>query len=204
MNKLNLKDYKNDETVIYVIDMNNGFAKKGNLYSPNVKGLIPNMVDFLYQARKTGIEIVSINDRHKENDIEFKIFPPHCIVGTKECETVREIRPLVDKEYYKKTTNALLAINPKIMFKGKKTVIIVGCVTDICIKIFAIALKKYFEENNLDIKVIVIEDLVTTFDMEGHEAEQFHNNAIQEMIACGIEVVTFKEKQQFGKEHVKK
>jgi nicotinamidase-related amidase len=204
MKKMDLNEYKKEDTVICIIDMNNGFAKKGNLYSPNVEALIPNMVDFLYEMRKKGVTVITINDSHDENAREFKVYPSHCIKGTVECDTVSELKGFVDQGYYKNSTNALLAIDYKNLFVEREKVVVIGCVTDICIKQFAITLNKYFDEFNLDKKVIVIEDLVTTFDMEGHEAGIFHQNAIMEMQLNGIEIVNYKAQQRFEKVYEKR
>jgi nicotinamidase-related amidase len=203
MKKIDLNNYSKEDTAVYIIDMNNGFAKEGNLYSPNVEALIGDMVEFLYEVRKRKIKVIAVNDRHEPNDEEFENHAPHCIDGTVECETVDEIQPLVDKEYSKNTTNALLSLDCETHFKNIKTVIIIGCVTDICIKQFAIALKKYFAEANLDVGVIVIEDLVTTYDIKGHEAITFHNDAISEMEANGVEILNFKKQQVFPKVYQK-
>ncbi|MDD2490214.1 MAG: isochorismatase family protein, partial [Bacilli bacterium] len=108
-----------------------------------------------------------------------------------------------NSEYYKNSTNAILAIDYQNLFKDKQNVIVIGCVTDICIKHFAITLNKYFDQFNLNKKVIVIEDLVTTFDMLNHDAAIFHQQAITEMVNDGVEVVNYKEPQQFNKTYIK-
>ena len=67
--------------------------------------------------------------------------------------------------FKKNSTSAMFAkgfmeyINSK---QGLEDITIVGCCTDICVLNLAIPLKNYFNEQNIDTNVIVMEDLVET------------------------------------------
>ena len=57
--------------------------KEGALYVKNSKSVIKNIEKLTKFASENNIPIISSQDTHHKNDIEFKSFPPHCIKGTK-------------------------------------------------------------------------------------------------------------------------
>ena len=76
-----------------------------------------------------------------------------------------------------------------------KTVVIVGCCTDICIQNFAIALRNFFDELNMDVEIIVPKNAVETFHIpEVHDREENNKRAYTVMENTGIKLVkTMKE-----------
>ena len=71
-----------------------------------------------------------------------------------------------------------------------KRVIIVGCCTDICIQNFAIALRNFFDELNMDIDIIVPKNAVETFHIpKVHEREENNERAYILMENTGIKLV---------------
>jgi nicotinamidase/pyrazinamidase len=54
----------------------------GKLYVPGAEKIIPNIRRLVEAAQETGAWLVSTVDAHKENDPEFKRFPPHCLRGS--------------------------------------------------------------------------------------------------------------------------
>ena len=54
----------------------------GALYVPGAERLIPRIADLNRHAAARGIQVVSDMDAHTENDPEFKVWPPHCVLGT--------------------------------------------------------------------------------------------------------------------------
>ncbi len=81
--------------LIVVVDMLNGFCKEGALASPQfMQTIVPNiqkLLDAERQRRAEGSTIVFIGDYHEKDDVEFNLFPPHCIAGTDEAEIIREM-----------------------------------------------------------------------------------------------------------------
>ncbi len=54
----------------------------GNLYVPGAEKIIPNLVRLMAFAREHDIPVISSADAHTPDDPEFKIWPPHCVIGT--------------------------------------------------------------------------------------------------------------------------
>lgn len=181
------------DSVLFIVDMNNGFAREGALASDRVEKIIPNIVEVIKKFKKNGERIVAFTDCHKEDAAEFKAFPPHCVEGTKECELVDEIKEYEDiiKLIKKNSTNAFLEEETQIevndlVNKGIKKWYITGCVTDICVKQFALTLKTYFNKENLDMDVIVIKNCVETYDAPWHSAEEMSKYSFIDMEQAGI------------------
>jgi nicotinamidase/pyrazinamidase len=62
----------------------------GHLYVPGAEKLIPNIKRLVDSARDGDALLISSGCQHTENDPEFKIFPPHCVRGTKGAELIPE------------------------------------------------------------------------------------------------------------------
>lgn len=78
---------------VLVVDMLKGFLEEGcPLYcGKKACDIIPNVKALLQEESKKGSKIFFICDSHAPDDAEFKMFPPHCIQGTKECEVIPEL-----------------------------------------------------------------------------------------------------------------
>ena len=61
-----------------------------------------------------------------------------------------------------------------------------GCLSEVCVKNGGITLKNYFDQNNRDIEVAVVEDAIDTYDAPGHNAAEVTERAIQDMLANGL------------------
>jgi len=68
----------------------------GALYVPGAERLIPVIARLNQFAAGVGIPLLSTTDAHRENDPEFRDWPPHCVAGTtgqhKACETLLDNR----------------------------------------------------------------------------------------------------------------
>jgi isochorismate hydrolase len=84
MNKqpLNIKDLKAENTALVIIDMVNGFCRKGNLYSPRVEFIIDNVVRTFNICKDKGMQIIAFADSHTESSPELAAYPEHCMKGT--------------------------------------------------------------------------------------------------------------------------
>lgn len=77
--------------VFWEVDVQRDFVLPGgNLYVPGAEKLLPNIRRLTDAARQGKVFLVSHGDFHAPNDPEFKIFPPHCVKGTKGAELVPE------------------------------------------------------------------------------------------------------------------
>src|SRR5271167_2976989 len=54
----------------------------GALYVPGAEDTVPNLALLTRHALARGHQIISTVDAHSEDDPEFTVWKPHCIVGT--------------------------------------------------------------------------------------------------------------------------
>jgi len=188
-----LSEFQADHTMLIVVDMNNGFAKEGALYSPRVEKLIEPIVDLVQAAISRNMMVLAYTDQHIVDAKEFNAYPTHCVRGSNESELVAPLKALISvglKVKYKNSTNGLLVYNPAQEIVGISSYIIVGCVTDICIYQYATTLRAYLNEHNLDGEVIVSEAHVDTYDIpDVHDGDLYHTMALKSMVLNGIKVV---------------
>ncbi len=78
---------------VLVVDMLRGFLEEGYpLYcGDKTRSIIPNIQRLLEQELAQGSKVFFICDNHDPDDLEFKMFPPHCIEGTIEAEVIPEL-----------------------------------------------------------------------------------------------------------------
>ena len=74
-----------------VVDMLKGFLVEGYpLYcGDEARKIIPRVVSLLSDS-KDG-KIIYVCDNHSEDDLEFEMFPRHCVKGTEEAEIIDEL-----------------------------------------------------------------------------------------------------------------
>ncbi|MCF8018681.1 MAG: cysteine hydrolase [Vallitaleaceae bacterium] len=190
---IKLDDFDPDKTILAVIDMNKGFAEAGALYSPRVGRMIPEIVKLSDEALSKGMKVYAYTDHHPEDAKEFSAYPSHCVGNTEESELVDSLAALETKgliTIFKNSTNGILAYNPAAMDLGISSYLIVGCVTDICVYQYAVTLRAYLNEHQLDGEVYVCESLVQTFDIEGfHHGDLMHDLFLKSMMDNGINIV---------------
>jgi nicotinamidase-related amidase len=166
---LSLSELEIDKTVIVIIDMIKGFAIEGALSSKRVTRLIEPIAGLIEMSK--GAKKVFLCDRHSENSSEFLSYLPHAIQGTEEALIVDELYALQDElssVIFKNSTNGMmtkemrhyLEANPEI-----KHFIIVGDCSDICVLQFALGLRAYYNEKNIQKDVIVPMAMVDTFNL---------------------------------------
>ena len=100
--------------------------------------------------------------------------------------------------FLKNSTCALFApgmMETLMEMANLKRIIIVGCCTDICIQNFALALRNFLDELNIDVEIIVPKNAVETYDIpEIHDRKKYNERAYSVMNDGGIKLVkTMKE-----------
>lgn len=187
---LNINEYDLNKTGLFIVDMNNGFAKEGALSSPRVEKIIEPIVDFTKLISSKINTVVAFTDTHNPDSVEFKSYPTHCLRGDKESEIVEEILNISDINILEKnSTNGFFVMDIE-KYKNLDNFIIVGCCTDICVYQFVLTLKTYFNQNNLDKNIIVSMNLVETYDIDLiHSGDFFNIVFLNSMIQNGINVV---------------
>lgn len=179
------KAYNNARTCVVVIDMTDGFCKKGALYSPRVAKLIGPIemaLEFLPKANKTFLV-----DLHNRDSLEFKTFPMHCHTK-EESAIVAELVRFPNQVIPKNSTNGIFAYISKVDTRDYDNFLIMGDCTDICILQFALSLKAYLNERGQRANVITFTEYTDTFDMDLHNPQLANLFAYKNMEQSGISV----------------
>jgi nicotinamidase/pyrazinamidase len=127
------------KTVFFDVDTQLDFVSPGGaLYVPGAEAVIP-AVAALNRRAET---LVSTVDAHTENDVEFKVWKPHCVLGTlgqrKPAATLTG-RQIV---FEKVTTDAFLhpGLAPLLRELVADRYVVYGVVTEICVRFAALGL----------------------------------------------------------------
>ncbi len=124
------------ESALLVVDMLNDFTlDDAPLKVEENKKIIPNIKKLIENERNKS-HIIYVCDAHSENDVEFEIWPKHCVKKTKGAEIVDELKPkdsdfIVEKTTYDGFYNTVL--DELLKNLGVTRLIITGCVSNICI-----------------------------------------------------------------------
>ena len=157
------------QNVVLVVDMVKGFLEPGhNLYcGDESREIIPRVHGLLERERAAGSGILFISDHHDPDDLEFQVFPVHCVKGTSEPDVISELAEFVTEDnvipknrysgFFNTPLEAMLAD-----LKPEK-IIICGVCTDICV------LHTASDARNRDYAVEVPADCVASFDAEAHK-----------------------------------
>ncbi|AXE60503.1 cysteine hydrolase [[Mycoplasma] phocae] len=169
--------------IIFVVDMLNGFCKKGLLADKNIAKIIPKIKTFLESNKN--VDNIFFCDAHSEDDIEMKCYPLHCLNQSIESEIVDELKDYCKKRINKNSTNSFFKIDESIL-NDYQSFEIVGCCTDICVLELSLTLKAYLNGIKVDKDVIVHKDLVDTFHNKNHNRAKFHKYALKIMRNAGV------------------
>ena len=174
------------KTLVFVIDMLNGFVKFGAMADPSIAKIAPAVLKQIKAAKNVHF----ICDAHAERDLEMKRYPIHCLVGSPEAEVIEELAPYVSEQNvtFKCSTNGFHNLDKKIL-EGFDRFVITGCCTDICVMQFALSLRTYLNEIGTDKDVIVPQDAVATYDAPNHERGYYDECALNLMQNAGILVI---------------
>lgn len=169
----NNKGDKKMANIILVIDMLRGFHDLGNLTNPRMADIIPNVKNLLERKTSEDWKTCFLADNHQPDDLEFQMFPPHCVVRTKEIEVVDELKQFVTAENYLPKTRYSgfykTDLDGILVQENPEKVIVVGVCTDICV------LHTTSDLRNRDYDVIIPRDCVETYDAPEHPAEEINH-----------------------------
>ena len=181
--------------LLLVIDMVNGFVKEGALADKAINNITPNIINLIKKYVQEENDIISIQEGHNKNSKEFKNFPKHCILGTEEAELIEELKPYESnmKLIRKNSTSGFLTKEFYDYIKNNennlKEIALCGCCTDLCVMNFAIPLKNYINENDLDIDVVIYKNAVETYDAPNHNRKEYNEIAFKIMEQNGIKLI---------------
>lgn len=190
---INLSDFSKENSALIIVDMINGFCKKGNLYSKDLENLILPIANLAQKASNLKFPILAFCDYHDKNSIEFENYPIHCIKSTEESKLVNELNFIDNTNIINKnSTNGFVEDKFQQFLKNNKNIsnfIIVGDCTDICVQQFALTLKTYFNKNNIKSRIIIPINLVDTYNSKNHPRNILNLIALYTMKINGIEVI---------------
>ena len=176
--------------IILVVDMLKGFYKIGNLANPRMENIIPNVITLLKKKSREGYKVIFLGDVHKENDVEFKTFSPHCIMETEEVDVIDELQSFLKKGKYisKNSFSGLFNTELEKVLENYNVqkIIVVGVCTDICVlhTVVDLIMRGYC--------VVIPKDCVETFNASFHEASEINMWALNHMTLLGA-IVTNSE-----------
>ena len=198
-----------DRVAIVSEDLLKGFCDVGPLASDRAASIVPAAVGLFERAHALGVRhFLLFQDTHEQGAVEFSAYPPHCMEGTEESETIDELQGLAFSNLFtvlRKNTisssvgtdlDAWLRDHPKV-----DTFIIVGVCTDICV--YQAAVHFRVRANALgqdDARIIVPADAVQTFDTPvevaeeigamPHDGDLLHRVFLYHMALNGVEVAS--------------
>jgi nicotinamidase-related amidase len=193
---------------LVVEDLVEGFCSQGTLASPRVAGVVDSAARLLRRAYNLGVRnFLFPQDTHDPDALEFAAFPPHCVAGTEESQTVRELIHLpfsgIFKVFPKNSISPSIGTEFDVWLEahpGVTTFIVIGDCTDICV--YQAALHLRMRANALrqpGARIVVPADAVQTYDLAvdtafelgamPHDGDLMHRVFLYHMALNGIEVV---------------
>ncbi len=208
--EMNVQAIVSDPTQIAVVsqDLLKGFCNQGALASPRAASIVPGVLRLFQRVHDLGgRHFLLLQDTHDPDAVEFSAYPPHCVAGTEESETIDELNDLPFSNLFtvfpKNSISSTVGTDLEAWLDDHPSVttfIVVGVCTDICIYHMATALR--VRANVLgqrETRVIVPADCVQTYDMPvemaaelgalPHDGDLLHRIFLYHMALNGIEVV---------------
>jgi nicotinamidase-related amidase len=198
-----------ERTAILAVDIVNGFCYQGPLASERVAGIVPAVVDLFKAAHEHGVRhFLLAEENHPPDAVEFESYPPHCVAGTPEAETVPELvaLPFADSfviikknsinPFVETALEAWLDKHPEV-----NTFIVVGDCTDLCTYHLAMGLRLWANaRQRRDVRVILPVDGVQTYDLPvqvageigaiPHDGDLLHLVFLYSMMLNGVQIVS--------------
>lgn len=194
-------------TAVVSVDVINGFCHAGPLASPRVQAIIGPIVRLFERAHAAGVRhFLLTQDTHDPQAVEFGQYPPHCIRGTAESETVPEFRalPFFDQlQVFPKNSisstigtgfSQWLEAHPEV-----DTFLTVGDCTDLCTYQLAMALRLRANAGQLAQRILLPADCVDTYHLDvatarqigalPHEGDLLHLVFLYSLQLNGVDVV---------------
>lgn len=196
-----------EKLAVISVDVTNGFCYEGALASSRVAGIVEPIARLFRRAEGYGCRhFILSQDTHPPDSVEFSSYPPHCLQGSREAETVNAFKalPFFDRfiTYQKNSISSNLGtpLDAYLLSHGEiDTFLAVGDCTDLCTYQLAMYLKLRGNASNMPVKVVVPEDCTQTYDTPvavaqsigalPHDGDLLHVIFLYHMMLNGIEIV---------------
>ena len=196
-----------ERVAVISVDVINGFCYEGPLSSPRVAGIVEPIARLFNISYAAGVRnFILTQDSHVADSVEFDSYPPHCIRGTVESETVDAFKQLPFWHLFqvlpKQSINSAIGTDLDAWLDARPevdTFIAVGDCTDLCTYQLAMHLKLRAVAANRQARVILPVDCVDTYDLPvsiaqeigavPHNGDLLHHIFLYSMMLNSIEVV---------------
>lgn len=173
--------------VVLVLDMVRGFLEEGYpLYlGAASRKVIPEVQKLLESELARGSKILYLCDNHDPDDLEFRMFARHCVVGTVETEVVPELGKYSGEYIPKRRFSAFFGNDLDRRLKALKPgkLIVCGVCTNICV------LHTVADARDRDYEVEVPANCVTTWDADDHKYALRHMEKVLGAKVVGAKVL---------------
>ena len=196
-----------DKVAVMCVDVVVGFCKEGPLASARVDTIVEPIARLFTALHERGVQhFVLPQDTHAPDAVEFMSYPPHCIRGTVEAETVPELLALPFSDRFTIIEKNALSAFVDTALPGwvrehpeVETFIVTGDCTDLCTYNLALHLRMDANARQLKRRVVLVEACVDTYDLpletaqqlgiRPHPADFHHLVFLHHMEQNGVEIV---------------
>ena len=159
-----------EKHAIVVIDMLNDFVEEaGALTCHNARSIVPKIQEVLNFGRAQGIQIVYIQEAHRQHDADFRVRPVHAVRGTWGSQFIPELQPQEEQGDYviqKRRHSGFSYTDFDLFLREEKidTLVLTGVWTNVCVR--STASDALYHGYN----IICLSDGTTSQDEEMHVA----------------------------------
>lgn len=196
-----------ERVAVLSVDVVQGFCHEGPLASERVATIVEPIIRLFKVANAKGLQhLILIQDHHPPEAIEFGSYPPHCVVGTVEAETMPQIQALPFFDQFllmtKNSISSFMATELESWLEAHPevdTFLVVGDCTDLCTYQLAMGLR--LRANALQqegVRIILPADCVQTYHLPvsvaqemgavPHHGDLLHLTFLYSMMLNGVEV----------------
>ncbi|WP_430784540.1 cysteine hydrolase family protein [Virgibacillus flavescens] len=135
-----MTELKGKKHALVVIDMLNDFiGEKATLRCVSGENIVPEIKGAIDFCHKQGIQVIHVQEAHRENDADFKVRPVHAIKGTWGSQFIPELEPDEEKGDYvvqKRRHSAFSYTDFDLFLREEKidTVVLTGVWTNVCVR----------------------------------------------------------------------
>ena len=192
-----------ESLVLFDVDTQVDFmCPSGRLYVPGAEQIVPNLERLMNWAGENDVPVISTADAHRPDDPEFKIWPPHCVIGTPGQRLIPETlfptptvipgRPgafqppalwvgqfIVEKPTYTPEDNPNFGVMLRAL--GPRRAVVFGVTTEFCVRAVALSLCAR------GFKVDLVSDAIKPITEKGGD------KALEELKAAGARLIAVAE-----------
>lgn len=125
---------------VVVIDMLNDFiGEKATLRCENGEKIVPEIRRLVDFAHENNIQVIHVQEAHRQNDRDFRVRPVHAIKGTWGSQFIPELQPEEDKGDYvvQKRRHSAFSYTDFDLFCREEeidTLVLTGVWTNVCVR----------------------------------------------------------------------